>query len=127
MYIRKIFKTNGKSKKKYYYLHLVESIRTENGPRQRLILNLGDLDIDPSLFQALATRIEDILTGQKSFLNDEIDLELDKTANNIVEDILTKRAQDSADSENVKMENVDINSITTSNVRSLGPEYILRM
>jgi hypothetical protein len=34
-------KSNPNSKKAYEYLHLVDNVRTENGPRQRLILNLG--------------------------------------------------------------------------------------
>ena len=44
MYIKKVRKSNSGSKKVYEYLHLVENLRTENGPRQRLILNLGNLD-----------------------------------------------------------------------------------
>ena len=40
MYIKKVRKSNPNSKKVFEYLHLVENIRTQKGPRQRLILNL---------------------------------------------------------------------------------------
>jgi hypothetical protein len=53
MYIKKVKKTNGKTNKVYSYLHLVESIRTEQGPRQRLIINLGNPDLDPSYYPIL--------------------------------------------------------------------------
>ncbi|MCK4495575.1 MAG: transposase, partial [Candidatus Aminicenantes bacterium] len=65
MFVKKVRKRNGVTKKYYEYLHLVESVRTERGPRQRLILNLGNLDISPSQYQAFAKRVEDILTGQR--------------------------------------------------------------
>ena len=63
MYIRKIKKKSPHNGKDYFYLHLVENIRTEHGPRQKLILNLGAIDIDPSQYQALAQRIEERLSG----------------------------------------------------------------
>ena len=45
MYIKKVRKRNKGSEKSYEYLHLVEAIRTQCGPRQRLVLNLGAVDI----------------------------------------------------------------------------------
>ena len=65
MYIKKVTKSNGTTNKKYEYIHLVENIRTENGPRQRLILNLGKIDVAPDQFKELANCIEGMLTGQK--------------------------------------------------------------
>jgi len=62
MYIKKVTKSHGPGRKKYEYLHLVESVRGDNGPRQKFVLNLGKLDIDPTLYKSLARRIEDILT-----------------------------------------------------------------
>jgi hypothetical protein len=46
MYIKKVRKRNPGSKKRYEYLHWVENVRTEHGPRQRLLLNLGTLMSD---------------------------------------------------------------------------------
>ncbi len=122
MFIRKVAKTNGKNKKKYTYLHLVESIRTENGPRQKLLLNLGDLPVDPSQYKALARRIEDILTGRKSLF--EINPEIEHHAKWAANKIFTKRAnQINAESvEDFQM--VDTKSIEVSTPRSLGAEYV---
>jgi hypothetical protein len=50
MFIKKVKKRNGRTRKVYEYLHLVESVRTEKGPRQRLVLNLGNLQLDPSQY-----------------------------------------------------------------------------
>ncbi len=92
MFIRRVTTTNGVTKKRYSYLNLVESVRTEKGPRQRLILNLGELDIDRSQYRALARRIEDILTGRKSLF--EIDQELEHHARRAADKIFAKRAQE---------------------------------
>ena len=122
MFIRRIHKNNGQSKKKYYYLHLVESIRTEKGPRQKLILNLGNLNIDPSQYQALAEKIQDILTGQKSFIG--IDPNLEKIAKEAARSIFKKRAQEVNQVDKRQIEKVDINSLSISNARSIGAEYV---
>ena len=77
MYIKKVIKRNKNSSKKYEYLHLVENIRTENGPRQRLILNLGKIDIPKEKYKELANYIEAVLTGQQElFSNDPVIEEL---------------------------------------------------
>ena len=122
MYIKKVIKSNGRSDKKYEYLHLVESIRTENGPRQKFILNLGKLDIDPSLYRTLARRIEDILTGQKSF--ESLPLALEKVAKSTATRIFNKKAEENKDSESHDFHNVDVNSIVASESRSFGGEYL---
>ena len=122
MYIKKVRKTNGRSKKKYDYLHLVESVRTENGPRQRLVLNLGKLDIDPSLYKSLARRIEDILTGQKSLI--DLPLELEKIARNKASRIFDKRAEEVKETKHTNFRTIDLNSIEASESRSFGGEYL---
>jgi hypothetical protein len=66
MYIKKVRKSNPKSSKVFEYLHLVENVRTKNGPRQKLILNLGRLDISKEEYKDLANCIEGLLSGQHS-------------------------------------------------------------
>ena len=122
MFIKKIKKQNGKSSKYYEYLHLVESVRTEHGPRQKLILNLGAIDIDPSQYKSLAKRIEDILTGQQSFF--EIDKNIEKIASSAAKKVFTKQAEDNKDTQQSNFQNIDINSITPENSRTIGPEYV---
>ena len=49
----------------YYTYKLVESIRTERGPRQRDVLNLGvNFDLPKEQWKDLANCIEEIITGQ---------------------------------------------------------------
>jgi transposase len=65
MYIRKTVRRY-KDKTYVNYL-LVESVLTENGPRQRVICSLGDLSPKPpEQWLALARKLQDALTGQLS-------------------------------------------------------------
>ena len=41
MFIRKVFHTDKKNNTVYHTFKLIESVRTERGPRQRMVLNLG--------------------------------------------------------------------------------------
>ena len=122
MFIKKVQKTNGRSRKKYTYLHLVESVRTEQGPRQRLILNLGKLTIDASQYKALARRIEDILTGRQSFL--KVDREIEKQAQEAAKKIFRKQAKEIEINQTCDFHYIDINSFDISQPRSLGSEYV---
>ena len=66
MFIRKTRILCRGTGKYYFNFQLVESIRTERGPRQRILLNLGsNLDLDPQECKVLANRIETIATGQQ--------------------------------------------------------------
>lgn len=122
MYIRKIKKTNGKTDKVYEYLHLIESVRTEKGPRQRLILNLGNLDIEPGQYKALAKRIEDMLTGQQSIL--KVDEKIEKYSRNAVGKIFRKQSKELSYKQEAEYEMVNTNSLEGEEIRSLGTEYI---
>jgi transposase len=126
MYIKKVRKSNPGSKKVYEYLHLVENVRTENGPRQRLILNLGRLDIPSGQYKALANCIEGFLTGQSNLFDAKPDIE--KYARKASEKIKEKRSTEyHAGSEQRAEEDfrvVNVNSMDASQARSLGPEYV---
>lgn len=65
MYLRKINKT--KNGKRHDYWALVESVRTERGPRQRIVSYLGDLDEPDRLEVKLAAE------GRKEFQKDLFD------------------------------------------------------
>jgi len=122
MYVKKVRKRNGKTQKVYEYTHLVENVRTEKGPRQRLILNLGNLDIYPTQYKAFAKRVEDILTGQRSFL--DLDTSLEKQAHAAAEKIFRKQAKEISEREETDYQRVDVNSLESQTHRSLGPEYV---
>lgn len=70
MFIRKTRKIDLVTKKPYFSFQLIESVRTERGPRQRILLNLGsDLDLDAAQFKELANRIEAIVNGQTTCIS----------------------------------------------------------
>lgn len=122
MFVKKIRKQNGLTKKYYEYLHLVESVRTEKGPRQRLILNLGNLAISPSQYQAFAKRVEDILTGQRSFR--KLDQSLERSARDAARKVFKKQSEELSETAESEFQSVDINSFEIESPRSLGPEYL---
>ena len=122
MYVRKIRKRNGTSKKYYEYLHLVENVRTEKGPRQRLVLNLGNLNLEPSQYQAFARRVEDILTGQRSLI--ELEGSVERNAREAARKIFTKQALELSEQSESNFEKVDINSIEAEKPKSIGAEYL---
>ena len=77
MFIKEIKKKNKGYEKVFTSHRLMESYRTEKGPRQRTVLNLGRLEIPDEQFKLLADRIETILNGQSSFLTPEIPEEIE--------------------------------------------------
>ena len=130
MYIKKVKKSNKNSTTVYEYLHLVENIRTQKGPRQRLILNLGSLDIPAEQYKELANCIESMLTGQKELFSSDPAIEtLAAKASNEIRskqaDEAKKKTEDTAKPQQAEpiYENVDIQSLQASELRSLGPEY----
>jgi len=121
MYIKQVIKGNGKTNKRYKYFHLVESVRTEKGPRQRLILNLGKIDLDPSQYPSLSRRIEDILTGQMSIY--EVPLKIEQIARRAATKIFDKNSREEQ-SKSTDFQKVDITSLKTMGSRSFGGEYL---
>ena len=125
MFIRKVLIPGGSGTTQNVYYNLVESIRTESGPRQRLILNLGKLDIDPSQFKALANRIEDLLVGRQLLFDEEPQIE--KLARQYADKIFSSKAKSTNESMQKKIrdfQSVDVNSLETKKVKSLGPEHV---
>lgn len=123
MYIKKVRKANQNSNKVYQYLHLVDNVRTDKGPRQRLILNLGTLDIASEQFKELANCIEALLTGQKQLFS--TDPKIEKQARKAADKIRAKGAQDqSVKNPTADYQNVDSASLQAGQLRSLGPEHV---
>ena len=83
MFIRTVYKKNKKSSTKYECQQLVESIRTEKGVRQKLLLSLGRLPLPKEKWPTLTKRIEAIVQGQKALFKTESEIEdLDKASSN---------------------------------------------
>jgi len=129
MYIKKVTKQNKGSKKQYEYLHLVENVRTDRGPRQRLILNLGTLKIPEDQFKELANCIEGRINGQQPLFS--TDPAIERHAKKAVRRILEKRSIDEAFGRSMDtgktspvFQNVDVASIEADELRTIGPEYV---
>ena len=139
MFIREVRKRlKGPQGDDYEYIHhrLVESIRTSQGPRQKVVLNLGTLEVTREKFKTLANMIEALVypTAQSPLFDD--DPELVTLARHFAEQVLRKKIQDteSATDQDAPeapqeitekiLETIDINSITNSQARTIGAEHI---
>lgn len=108
--------------KKYSYLVLAESVRTEKGPRQRVILSLGTVDIPKGLWAELAEMIERRLVGQESLLPETHQLQ--EIADRAVERIrrkgrLRSKVEDTEDTVCAK-----ISELRVEESRILGPVHV---
>jgi transposase len=127
MYIKKVRKRNPGGQRQYEYLHLVENVRTEQGPRQRLVLNLGTLPIEADQYKELANTIEGMLTGQAELFSS--DPRIEKQARKAVRRLLERRAhREEKDNRRTPLapeyQTVDVHSLEATEPRSIGPEYV---
>ena len=70
MFIRQTKTINKKTCEVYIKHPLVESYRSPKGPRQRVVLNLGRINIERKDWRRLAFELEGRLSGQASLLKD---------------------------------------------------------
>lgn len=127
MFIKEIIKKNKGYNKTFSCHRLMESYRTERGPRQRTILNLGKLSIDKKHWKILADCIEEIINGQKPLFHPpkEIDSLAQHYAQVLIQNRLSKDSQWAVE-KTIEREyvSVDVNSINTSRVRTIGAEHV---
>jgi len=123
MYIREIKKKNKGFEKEFIYHRLVHSYRTKEGPRQKTILNMGKLDIPRKQWKILANRIEMILKGQQILFPapDKIWALAHHYANIIKRNTLSACIEESKEE---KLQQIDINNITTHDAKTIGAEYV---
>jgi transposase len=121
MFIREIVKKNPGYLKPFVYHRLIEAVRTPKGPRQRVLLNLGTLDIPREEWKTLANCIEEILTGQKSFLTPSAHIE---TLARHYASMLGQKEISSmpAATAEAVWETINMNSLNTGIFRSIGGE-----
>ncbi|WP_201732746.1 transposase [Acidithrix sp. C25] len=125
MFIRETPTVNKKTGVSYSKYQLVESYRCEKGPRQRIVMTLTELDLDKSLWPALANAIAQRLSGVTSlFESDPIiaryaDLAITKYA--IRSEVAAAKETRATEAD---LEMVDLSSAKTINSRSIGPELI---
>ena len=127
MFIREVIK---KIKGKEYVQHqLIESIRTSAGPRQNMVLNLGVISLRKDKWKTLANLIESNLHNQQRLFKE--DSEIEDLANQYTRKIRRNRLICEAENtHNIECpeedyEEVDINSLSNSDSKSIGSEHVV--
>ncbi len=128
MFIRKTTHINNKNAQTYVTYKLVESVRTERGPRQRTILNLGsDFNIPHEQWKELADRIEQIVSGQTCLF--PVPEEVEQTARRHARQIIRRHGHRSPvpfeDQDKPDYQTVDLNSLENEQIRSVGGESVV--
>jgi len=71
MHIATITTKNKKTGKVYINHKLIQTIRTEKGPRNRVVMSLGKLNLPKDDLKKLAFVLESRITGQVSLFEDD--------------------------------------------------------
>lgn len=121
MFIRATITKNQKTGHEYTTHRLVETRQTEKGPRQRMVMSIGKLDLPRSRWKELAKALEYRLSGAENFAPDDIKCVADEVMKNQI-DLVGYREEKDKREEGALYENIDLNSIGSSNSRSIGPE-----
>jgi transposase len=132
VFIKEITKKNKKDGKTFISHRLVESYRTPDGPRHRVILQLGTVDLPKKDFKALADRIEALVNGTEDMFPVVVSKKVEALARHyanmlISKEVSTKGEEISGPDKKEKERDyhvVDVNSIETSTVRQIGAEIV---
>jgi transposase len=131
MFIKKALKADRKTGKSYFAYHLVESVRTDKGPRQRTLLYLGSqIDLPGGEHKLLAQRIEGIIAGDSSLFSCSEDVE--RLAQLYAQQVIHRLSKPQAGEETSgtaepekQFVNIDVNSIEKSEPRTVGAEHLM--
>ena len=136
MYIRAYKQKNKKTGEIYTKHKLVASIRTDKGPRQKVIMPLGTLTIPRIDWKRLAHALECRITGQQSMLEAH-DADLERLALKLVSNNTLSKSLEALDElkqlevdeqqknpEGNRYIPIDINSVKMKETRSLGAEVL---
>lgn len=127
MFIKEIKKQNKGYDKIFVSHRLMESYRTERGPRQRTILQLGKVELRKEHWKALADRIEAMVFGQGLLF--PADPEVESLARHYADVIIQNRLvvtgeDESKQTETAEYETIDLKSVTHGQVRTIGAEHV---
>ena len=124
MFIRAKEKKNRGSDKIYYTHKLVESLRTEQGPRQRTLLSLGTLDLEQKQWKPLANRIEQLLTGQRCLV--PLDENIEALAQHYTKLLVQQQMAEKNEFQHSEQDfqRVDVNALASSEGKSIGSEHV---
>ena len=122
MFIRVKKKRNKGSKKTYEYFQLVESYRTPDGPRQRLLIDLGKLELSKENYPLLARAIKNRIYGQLTLL--EENAEIAELADIYADKVLKKYEHEPPDSVVNETETIYTDTISDQRTRTIGAEHV---
>ena len=135
MFIRESKTKNKKTGEIYVKHQLIASVRTEKGPRNKVIMGLGTLTIPRIDWKRLAHALECRITGQASLLEAH-DADLESLALKLVSNYSLSKAfettassgqeqrKQSAHSSQSQYLPIDLNSIRFQHTRTLGAEIL---
>jgi transposase len=136
VFIREYKQTNKKTGETYVKHKLVTSIRTDKGPRQKVVMPLGTLTVPRIDWKRLAHALECRITGQQSLLQ-EHDADLEKLALKIVSnndlskslEVLREAKLEEHESYQRKPDRsryvpIDLGSVRMKETRGLGAEAL---
>lgn len=131
MYIKRTSKIDRKGGKEYFAYHLIESVRTEKGPRQHILLYMGSqIDLPDGEHKLLAQRIGEIIAGEQSLLPYAENLE--RLAQSYASQVIRRLSNCENNPEQVENEDVesefvsiDVYTIEKSEPRSVGAEHLM--
>lgn len=121
MFIRTVRKHNKPGKRQYSCQQLVESMRTDKGVRQKLVLSLGVLDLPQDQWSRLTKRIETIIHNQQSLFEETPEIE--QLARQFAQQIIQRHAH-VLDNDIEHFETVDLRSLQNRRVRRIGAERL---
>jgi transposase len=127
MFIREIKKKNKGYDKVFISHRLMESYRTERGPRQRTILQLGKLELPKEDWKLLADRIESLVHGQSSCVSvpEQVEQLARHYANTLIQNgFLSIPSQTTVKQGPPTFESVDLGSLENTQCRTMGAEYV---
>ena len=131
MFIKKALKIDSKTSKTYSAYHLVESVRTEKGPRQRTLLYMGaELELPEGEHKLLAERIEGIIKGEHPLIPypEKVEALAQTFASQLIHRLSDqKEISEKTGNEHLGPEylSIDVNSIEKSEPRSIGAEHLM--
>ena len=127
MYIRQTKTRSSKTGEDYFTFRLVASERVGAKVRQRTLLNLGrNFSLPKEQWPLLCARIDQILSGQGTFLPESTSVEIETEAQRYAARLVILSAPATSDSESSEVEyhEVDIASLELVRPRSVGVEHV---
>jgi len=128
MFIRKTIKKDPRSGKSYSVYFLVESTRTDKGPRQKILLYMGsEINIPETEHKLLAQRIAEIIAGERPLIpySETIECLAQTYASQVIHRLSEVVAEPAAPVLKTDFMTIDLNTMEKSEPRTVGTEHLL--